>query len=147
MKFLDEFRALSSEEKHALAAKVLEGTDLSGLSQAAARFATSFIEVAEVLVAASKSPRYRLAQDLMEALDDPWIRRLIQEVNAKLAREKRSRPELLKAIIDVRGGHNDPAGHPYSIAGKILDRVNGRLKKDGHKLASKDAIARRIPHT
>jgi hypothetical protein len=64
----------------------------------------------------------------------------------RMMRAGRDRPEILEAIIAVRG-HNNPADHPHSVAALFLDRVNAWLKECGHKPVLVDALARKIPHT
>jgi hypothetical protein len=61
-------------------------------------------------------------------------------------RAGRDRPEILEAIIAVRG-HNNPDKHRYTVAGRILDKVNAWLKEHGHKPVLVDALAKKIPHT
>jgi hypothetical protein len=70
----------------------------------------------------------------------------IGKLHAALMRAKRVRPEILEAVIAVRG-HNNPADHPYSVAGSLLAKVNAWLEKYGYKPVLVDALARRIPHT
>jgi hypothetical protein len=65
---------------------------------------------------------------------------------ARTMRAGRDRPEILEAIIAVRG-HNNPADHPYSVAALKLDSVNAWLEEHGYKPVKSDALARRIPHT
>jgi hypothetical protein len=66
--------------------------------------------------------------------------------HAALMRARRNRPELVEAIIAVRG-HNNPDPHPHKIAGTILPKVNTWLKERRYKPALVDAVARKIPHT
>jgi hypothetical protein len=66
--------------------------------------------------------------------------------HTSLMRARRVRPEILEAIIAVRG-HNNPENHPYSVAESLLPRVNAWLKKHDHKPVLVDALAKRIPHT
>jgi hypothetical protein len=63
-----------------------------------------------------------------------------------LARAGRDRPEILEAILAVHG-HNNPAEHPYAVAGSILGPVNTWLTDHGHDPVLVDALARKIPHT
>jgi hypothetical protein len=66
--------------------------------------------------------------------------------HAALMRAKRARPEILEAIIAVRG-HNNPENHRYSVAASLLPRVNAWLEKHDYKPVLVDALAKRIPHT
>jgi len=61
-------------------------------------------------------------------------------------RAKRHRPEILEAIIAVRG-HNNPDNHPYTVAARILSGVNAWLEERGYKPVLKKALAGRIAHT
>jgi hypothetical protein len=61
-------------------------------------------------------------------------------------RAKRHRPEILEAIIAVRG-HNNPDNHPYTVAARILPGVNAWLEERGYKPVLKKALAGRIAHT
>jgi hypothetical protein len=59
----------------------------------------------------------------------------------RMMRAKRERPEILDAIVAVRG--DGPVEHPWSTAAKIYDRVNTWLESHGHHAdAIKDAIYR-----
>jgi hypothetical protein len=60
----------------------------------------------------------------------------------RIMRAKRERPEILDAIVAVRG--DGPVEHPSSTAVKIYDRVNTWLESHGRADASEDAIYRRL---
>jgi hypothetical protein len=70
----------------------------------------------------------------------------IVDRHTALIRAKRTRPEILAAVIAVRG-HNNPADHPYTVAGQLLAKVNAWLDSRGHKPVLIKALASRIPHT
>jgi hypothetical protein len=70
----------------------------------------------------------------------------VSNLNLAFARDRRVRPEILEAIIAVRG-HNNPENHPYSVAESLLPRVNAWLEKHDLKPVLVDALAKRIPHT
>jgi hypothetical protein len=71
----------------------------------------------------------------------------LKEHAAWLRSKRDYRPEILEAIIAVRGGHNNPADHPYTVAKRILPRVNARLRERGFKPVLVDALARKIPRS
>ena len=149
---LAEFRALPSEEQRALLVKALEGVDFSGLPRAVARSAAAIVPLVKMLDEVARDPRVdsrsRLVEELEKNCGDPWVQRLLQEISAEQMRGARDKhPEILKAIIAARRGHNDPAEHPYGVAGRILGKVNSWLEEAGHKRISKDTIARRIPRS
>lgn len=76
-------------------------------------------------------------------------RALGQSVSAPhtaLMRAKRNRPEIVDAIIAVRG-HNNPDNHPYTVAARILPGVNTWLDSHGYRPVKKKALAERIAHT
>jgi hypothetical protein len=83
-------------------------------------------------------------------IDDPIaMKRFNNAVDAQHKanmRAKRERPEILEAIIAVRG-HNNPDPHPYTIAARILERVNAWLKERDYKPVLVDALAKKIPRT
>jgi hypothetical protein len=66
--------------------------------------------------------------------------------HAAWMRSKRDRPEILQAIIAVRG-HNNPDDHRYTAAADILKNVSAWLEERGYKPVSVDALARKIPRT
>jgi hypothetical protein len=67
-------------------------------------------------------------------------------LHAASMRARRVRPEVVEALIAVRG-HNNPADHPYAVASSSLSKVNTWLKEHGKKPVLVDALARNIPHT
>jgi hypothetical protein len=66
--------------------------------------------------------------------------------HAALMRARRDRPEIVEAIIAVRG-HNNPDNHRYTVAARILPGVNAWLKEHGYKPVLRKALAGRIAHT
>jgi hypothetical protein len=66
--------------------------------------------------------------------------------HAAWMRSKRKPRPVAEAIIAVRG-HNNPADHPYTVAEKILPRVNAWLKERGHGPVSPDTVGKKIPRS
>jgi hypothetical protein len=126
---IDAFNDLSGRDRRALTAEFLSsplGKDFEKVSRqlahAAEKLAPSFEAVTR--------------SDLKRAL-----LKLIPEAAIELAREKRKRPEILEAIIAVRG--NNPVEH--TTASAILPKVNALLKSRGYaKPTSKKAVYTRL---
>jgi hypothetical protein len=66
--------------------------------------------------------------------------------HAALMRARRDRPEIVEAIIAVRG-HNNPGQSPLHSSGKDSAGVNAWLKEHGYKPVLRKALAGRIAHT
>jgi hypothetical protein len=76
------------------------------------------------LIIARHYENERAAKILADLKSDPSIKRIVQETSCDLMRDKKDKhPEILEAIIAVRG-HNNPAEHRYGVADAKLDKIN-----------------------
>jgi hypothetical protein len=143
------------------ALKVLTQENKRELERALDRLRPSFDELAKWFIDPLRETKFHRAmygyEKLWELLIAAFVsgsRGVVTESHKKLhnaegtrtMRAGRERPEILEAIIAVRG-HNNPDEHPYTVAARILDKVNAWLKTHGYKPVLVKALATRIPHT
>jgi hypothetical protein len=82
----------------------------------------------------------------VSAEDRARLQEEFRNEQAAIMRAGRNRPEIVEAIVAVRG-HNDPADHPYKVAASILSKVNTWLEEHGYKPVLRKALAGRIART